>query len=173
MYTWSVDVPEKRKKYFNYEYILNDSGVFMKCEHRNGDNSLTTALWYVGTNMRVRFGKPYLAAPHGRCAILWRKVSGVETDGKKITVFGNAESEIELFPPPELYGEILSFIEEMRKSHPMKRSADREAACWFCFGLDEDWDIGPSLQEMIDEELRYAQKREIDEDSLEATVISD
>ncbi|HJJ28251.1 MAG TPA: hypothetical protein O0X70_02540 [Methanocorpusculum sp.] len=64
-------------------------------------------------------------------------------------------------------------IEEKRKRHPMQKEADAEAACWYCFGLDDEWDTGYPLAIQIRKEIEYAPGLTIedDEESLEATII--
>ena len=172
MYTWTADIPVKKHRFYRTEYILNDLGVFTKSDRIEDKATLAKAMWYTGTGIRQQNIKDkFLSAPHARGAILWRKVTSVEGDGEKITVFGNADSEIELIPDPAEYENVLAYIEEQRALNPLQKEADRDAACWFCFGLDEDWEAGVPLQEMIDEEIKTADNRDIDDESLDATVI--
>ena len=172
MYSWTADIPVKKHRFYRTEYILNDLGVFTKSDRIEDKATLAKAMWYTGTGIRQQNIKDkFLSAPHARGAILWRKITAVEGDGEKITVFGNADSEIELIPDPAEYEKVLTYIEEQRALHPLQKEADRDAACWFCFGLDEDWEAGVPLQEMIDEEIKTANNRDIDDESLDATVI--
>ncbi|HJJ45816.1 MAG TPA: hypothetical protein O0Y17_01895 [Methanocorpusculum sp.] len=172
MYNWIADIPIKKHRFYRTEYILNDLGIFTKSDRIEDKASLAKAMWYVGTGIRQQHLKDkFLSAPHGRCAILWRKITSVEGDGEKITIYGNADSEIELIPEPAQYADISAYIEEQRVKHPLQKEADKEAACWFCFGLDEDWEAGVPLQDMIDEEITTAHNRIIEDDSLDATVI--
>ena len=55
----------------------------------------------------------------------------------------------------------------------MQKEADAEAACWYCFGLDDEWDTGYPLAIQIRKEIEYAPGLTIedDEESLEATII--
>lgn len=170
MLTWTIIIPGKKKKqYREAEFLLDENGIFVKWDNCIGDPSFMTALLNARTGRQLK--KDRLVSPGGRCAILWRKVSSVEEDDGTILVRGNAESEIEIVPAPETYDQTLAYIEEMRKTHPMVIEADDEAARWFCFGLDEDWEAETPLSAMIEEEIRTAHERCIEEDSLEATVI--
>lgn len=148
-YNWHFDVPQKKKTLFkknglgSTEYLLNDLGVFR-------------------------------ADRTSRCALLWRKITQVEGDGNsKILVCGNADTEIELYMQPEKYTDILSFIEKQRQKHPLQKEADKEAACWYCFGFDDEWDVGYPLAIQIRKEIETRDERNIEEDteSLEATII--
>ena len=174
MYAWTADIPIKKKKYHHVEYIVNEKGIFTKSDYRDADTSFLNVMWQSGIPGRLLLpGKNYIGVPAGRCAILWRKVSDVKGDEKAgiIRIKGNAESEIELSASPEMYREVLAYIDEMRAKNPVKRGPDDEAARWFCWGLDEDWEENTPLPEMIEKELREASKRIIEEDSLDATVI--
>lgn len=147
-YNWHFDVPQKKTLFkknavSNTEFLLNDIGVFR-------------------------------ADRTSRTALLWRKITAVEGDGEsKILVRGNADTELELYAKPEKYAEILAFIEKMRAKNPLQKEADPEAACWYCFGFDDEWDAGYPLAIQIRKEIETRDERHIedDEESLEATVI--
>ncbi len=155
------------------EYLLNDMGLFIKCELRMPKDGPLNAIYGFRVGYRVVKGTDYRMALTYRNAILWHKITSVvEEELGTVVIYGNTEDVISIQFDLASRNLVVQFIEEKRRKYPPVIAADPAAVVWMCWRDDEDWeDITMPLNEMVNLELKGA--RYIDEDVLEETVLDE
>lgn len=170
---WSIQTSEQGVlPVIMSEYLLNDMGVFIKSELRMPKKGLLTAVTGFRIGYELVKGTDYRMAPYSRNALLWKKVTSVNTEiPGKIEIKGNKEDVIIVVYDLLNKAEIMQYIEEKRIQYPPVIEADSTAAAWICWRDDDEWeDRYMSLPDMVTSELQV--KRFV-EDVIEDTILDE